>query len=378
MTEQPAERSESLAVRPFRIEVADADLNELRDRLDRTRWADDLPGSGWDYGVPAGYVKDLAAYWRTGYDWRQWEARLNSCPQFTTTVDGQNVHFAHVRSPEPGALPLILTHGWPGSVAEFLDVIGPLSNPRAHGADPDIAFDLVIPSLPGFGFSGPTRERGWNPRRIGMAWAELMARLGYTRYGAAGNDWGSHISPEAGRADPQHVLGVHVTQLFSLPAGQPGELDGLSEDEHAAVENLLWEQENIIHDKVQSTQPQTLAHALADSPAGLLGWHCQLYHGLDPDYILTNVSIHWLTGTVASAMRLYWEFSHDTHPVEPTTVPLGLAQFSDDFKAIRRFAERDHHNIMSWNVYDQPGHFAARQSPDLLIDDIRQFFRALR
>ncbi len=204
-----------------------------------------------------------------------------------------------------------------------------------------------------------------------------MARLGYRRYGAAGNDWGSYVAPEVGRAAPAHVIGVHVTQLFSLPAGQPGELDDLSAEEQAALRSLQWEQENLVHDKVQAVQPQTLAHALADSPAGLLGWHCQLYGGLDPDYILTNVSIHWLTRTVASAMRLYWEFRHDPDPAGPTTVPLGLAQFSHDFKAIRRFAERDHSNIVSWNVYDEPGHFAAHQSPNLLAGDIRRFFRGL-
>ncbi|HUC24179.1 MAG TPA: epoxide hydrolase [Streptosporangiaceae bacterium] len=370
-------------LRPFRIEIPEADLEDLRARLDRTRWADDLPGAGWEYGVPAAHVRKLAGYWREDFDWRRQEARLNAYPQFTTTLDGQNVHFLHVPSPEPGALPLILTHGWPGSVAEFLDVIGPLTDPRAHGADPAaMAFDLVIPSLPGFGFSGPTTGRGWSPRRIGAAWAELMARLGYTRYGAAGNDWGSYVAPEVGRAAPDRVVGVHVTQLFSLPAGQPGELDNLSAEEQEAMAGLQWEEENLVHDRVQMVQPQTLAHGLADSPAGLLGWHCQLYGSLDPDYILTNVSIHWLTGTVAFAMRLYWEFRHDQagqapsglNPAGPTTVPLGLAQFSQDFKAIRRFAERDHSNIVSWNVYDQPGHFSAHQSPELLVADIRQFF----
>jgi pimeloyl-ACP methyl ester carboxylesterase len=365
-------------VRPFRIEVAEADLDDLRSRLDRTRWADDLPGASWDYGVPAGHVRDLARYWRDQYDWRAHESRINAYPQFRTTIDGQPVHFLHVRSPEPDALPLILTHGWPGSVAEFLDVIGPLTDPRAHGGDPGSAFHLVVPSLPGFGFSGPTTDRGWNPRRIGAAWAGLMARLGYQRYGAAGNDWGSFVSPEVGRADPGRVVGVHVTQLFSLPAGQPGELDGLTGEEQAAMDSLRWEEENLVHSKVQFVQPQTLAHALTDSPAGLLGWHCQIAGNLDPDFILTNVMFHWLTGTVASAMRLYWEFSHDTAAGEPTTVPLGLAQFSPDFKAIRRFAERDHHNIVSWHVYDEPGHFAAHQSPGLLVEDIRRFFRQLR
>jgi pimeloyl-ACP methyl ester carboxylesterase len=363
-------------VRPFRIAIPQDDLDRLHDRLDRVRWAEELPGVGWEYGVPVGHVQRLVEHWRTAYDWRGSEARLNTYPQFITTIDGQNIHFLHIRSPEPDPVPLIVTHGWPGSVAEFLDVIGPLSNPRAHGANPALAFDLVIPSLPGFGFSGPTTERGWGPRRIAAAWAELMIRLGYDRYGAIGNDWGSFISPELGRADPEHVIGVHVTQLFSLPTGEPGELNDLSDEDQAAMKELTWLEANFAYSKLQSTQPQTLAHALADSPVGLLAWHSQLERSLDADFVITNAAIHWLTGTTASAMRIYYEFAQQ--PVaEPTTVPIGLAQFSDDFKPIRRFAERDHKNIISWNVYNQPGHFAAHQSPDLLVTDIRAFYAKL-
>ena len=367
-------------VRPYRIDIPQAELDDLCDRLDRVRWAQELPGIDWDYGVPGAYVKELVAYWRTGYDWRAWEAKLNQYPQFTTQIDGQNLHFLHVPSPEEHALPLLLTHGWPGSIAEFLDVIGPLTNPSAHGGDPASAFELVIPSLPGYGFSGPTTQRGWNTRRVATAWAALMRRLGYGRYGAAGNDWGSDVSLELGRVDPESVVGVHVTQIFSLPAGAPGELAGMAEDELAAMADLRWVGEHIgAYDQVQSQQPQTLAHALADSPVGLLGWHSQIFRGgVDADFVLTNVMLYWLTGTTASAMRLYYEVDKATHPTEPTTVPVGLAQFGDDFKSIRRFAERDHHNIVSWNVYDRPGHFAAHQSPDLLVSDIREFFQGLR
>ncbi len=367
-------------VRPYRIDIPQAELDDLCDRLDRVRWAQELPGVDWDYGVPGAYVKELVAYWRTGYDWRAWEAKLNQYPQFTTQIDGQNLHFLHVPSPEEHALPLLLTHGWPGSIAEFLDVIGPLTNPSAHGGDPASAFELVIPSLPGYGFSGPTTQRGWNTRRVATAWAALMRRLGYGRYGAAGNDWGSDVSLELGRVDPESVVGVHVTQIFSLPAGAPGELAGMAEDELAAMADLRWVGEHIgAYDQVQSQQPQTLAHALADSPVGLLGWHSQIFRGgVDADFVLTNVMLYWLTGTAASAMRLYYEVDKATHPTEPTTVPVGLAQFGDDFKSIRRFAERDHHNIVSWNVYDRPGHFAAHQSPDLLVSDIREFFQGLR
>src|SRR5215217_2587717 len=217
-----------MQIQPFTINIPQADLDDLRDRLARTRWPDELPGVGWSYGVPLGYLKELAEYWRTSYDWRTWEAKLNQFPQFTTEIDGQNIHFLHLRSPEPDALPLILTHGWPGSVAEFLEVIGPLSNPRAHGGDPADAFHLVIPSIPGFGFSGPTHTTGWAINRIAEAWAELMRRLGYQRYGAQGGDFGAMIAPALGRLAPEQVVGVHVNAatVGFIPYGEvpPDEL----------------------------------------------------------------------------------------------------------------------------------------------------------
>jgi epoxide hydrolase len=367
-------------VRPFRIEIEQADLDDLNDRLARTRWPDELPDVGWDYGVPLAYVRELADYWRDGYDWRAWEAKLNELPQFTTEIDGQTIHFLHVRSPEPDAFPLILTHGWPGSVVEYLDVIGPLSDPRADGADAADACHLVIPSIPGFGFSGPTTETGWNRFRTAAAWAELMRRLGYTRYGTVGNDAGSFISPEVGRLDPDHVAGVHVTQIFSFPSGDPSEFEGLSEKDMAALEFLQWFNDNMsAFNKLQATQPQNVAFALADSPVGQLAWSGQLFgETVERDFILTNVALYWLTGTTASSMRFYYEDAHAEHPAEPTTVPIGLANFADDFKSIRRFAERDHENIVSWNEYSSGGHYAAHQMPGLLTDDIRAFFRELR
>jgi epoxide hydrolase len=374
-----ADRSDA-QIRPFRIEVPQADLDDLRDRLARTRWPDELPGVGWDYGVPLDYVKELAERWRTSYDWRFWESRLNQYPQFTTSIDGQGVHFLQVRSPEPEALPLILTHGWPGSIVEFLDVIGPLSDPAAHGGDPADAFELVIPSLPGYGFSGPTHERGWSNYRIAGAWAELMARLGYARYGAVGNDAGSLISPELGRIDPEHVVGVHVTQLFSFPTGDPAELADLTPEEQRELGTLQWFYENkMSFNALFSQQPQTLAFALLDSPAGLLAWNAQLLgEDLDADFALTNVMLYWLTGTAASAARLYYENAHAAPPTEPTTIPIGLAAFGGDFSGIRRFAERDHKNIVHWSVFDHGGHFAAHKAPDLLVGDVRKFFRRFR
>ncbi|RIQ18928.1 epoxide hydrolase family protein [Jiangella rhizosphaerae] len=370
-----------MEITPFTIAIPQADLDDLRARLERTRFAQELPGAGWDYGVPAGFVQRLVERWRDGYDWREWEARLNAHPQFTTEIDGQTVHFLHVRSPEPDAFPLLLTHGWPGSIVEFLDVIGPLSDPRAHGGDPSAAFHLVVPSVPGFGFSGPTTDRGWDRHRIARAWAELMRRLGYERYGLHGNDGGSIISPEVGRVDPEHVAGVHVTQVFSFPSGDPAELAGLSEEEQAGLRRLQWFWEEVgAFNQLQASQPQTLAHALADSPAGQLAWNAQLFGEgqVSDDFILTNVSIYWFTNTAASSARFYYEDKRAAAPGGPTTVPLGLAGFKDDFISMRRFAERDHARIVQWNTYDRGGHYSAHQVPDLLVPDLREFFRGLR
>jgi epoxide hydrolase len=382
-------------IREFRIDIPQSDLDDLQERLVRTRWANELPPEsregveeagpvppGWEYGVPLDYVKELVEYWRTDYDWRAWEAKLNEYPQFTTEIDGQNVHFLHVRSPESDALPLILTHGWPNSVVEYLDLIGPLTDPRAHGGDPADAFHVVIPSLPGFAFSGPTTETGWDAQRTASAWAELMRRLGYDRYGAHGNDAGAIVAPIQGRLDRDHVVGVHVNQIFSFPSGDPAEFEGLTPEEFQYLEFLKSFVDRAIHDKAQAAQPQTLAHALADSPAGQLAWSGQLFgppgQALSADQIVTNASIYWLTNTAASAARFYYENARAENPAEPTTVPIGLASFAFDFRPIRKFAERDHKNIVSWSEFDRGGHWAAHDAPDLLTDDIRQFFRNLR
>jgi pimeloyl-ACP methyl ester carboxylesterase len=367
------------AIRSFRVDVPQADLDDLGERLGRARWPDELPDAE-DRGVRLAYVKQLADYWRTGYDWRRAEANLNAHPQFTTDIDGQTIHFLHIRSPEPNALPLIVTHGWPGSILEFLDVVGPLSDPRNHALDPADAFDLVIPSLPGYGFSGPTREAGWDNERIARAWAELMHRLGYERYGAVGNDAGSMISPEVGRMDPDRVIGVHVTQIFSFPSGDPSEMADLSEEEQGELQTLQWFYANkFSFNQLMAQQPQTLAFAVNDSPTGLLAWNGQLLgEDLEPDFTLDNVMLYWLTGTAASAARLYYENAHADRQTEPTTIPIGLAAFAGDFSGIRRFAERDHRNIVRWSRFDRGGHFAAHKAPDLWAGDVREFFRTLR
>jgi pimeloyl-ACP methyl ester carboxylesterase len=372
--------------RPFTIAVPDDELAELQRRLAAIRWPAE-PNEPQRYGTPTAVIRALVEHWRNGYVWRHWEAELNRHPQFTTVIDGATIHFLHIRSADPQAIPLILTHGWPGSIAEFLDIIGPLTDPAAYG-DPDgQAFHLVIPSLPGFGWSGPATERRWGPRRIANAWVQLMERLGYHRYGAAGNDWGSVISPELGRIAPERVIGVHVTQLFSkppgevthaLPSAEPADLDQLSAEDREALTDLRRLQSGFSsYHLVHSTKPLTLGYALSDSPVGLLAWNHQVMGDLDPDAVLTHVSIHWFTGTAASAPMIYADDAAQDQPSGPTTVPLGLAQFADDARAIRAYAEREHAAILSWHRYPVGGHYAAHQQPALLINDLRDFFHGL-
>jgi epoxide hydrolase len=391
-----AERTESRTdIRPFRIDIPQADIDDLQRRLANTRFADELPPEefagklegiptppGWEYGVPVGYVRERVERWGGAFDWRAQEARLNEFPQFMTEIDGQDIHFVHVRSTEPDATPLLLTHGWPNMFTEYLGLVGPLTDPRANGGEGSDAFDVVIPSIPGFGFSGPTRVAGWNAARTATAWAELMRRLGYERYIAHGNDAGAIVSPILGELDREHVIGVHVNQLFSFPKGEPGELDGLTQEEFGSLQFGQAFVEHAIHDRSQANQPQTLAHALADSPAGLVAWIGQLLGDAVPiDDFLTIASLFWLTNTSASSARFYFENRawFATHAGERqgdvTSVPVGLASFAYDFRPIRKFAERDHSNIVHWNNYDRGGHWAAHDASDLLIGDIREFAR---
>ncbi|MFE7797085.1 epoxide hydrolase family protein [Nocardia sp. NPDC057440] len=375
------------AVRPFTIDIPQTQLDDLANRLQRAIWPNELSGVADSYGVPNERVRALAEHWLDHFDWRALEAKLNSYPQFVTEIEGEDIHFLHIKSSRADALPVILSHGWPGSILEYLDVIAPLTEPESADAP---AFHLVIPSLPGFGFSGPTRSTGWGRDRTAKAWVELMSRLGYERYGAIGNDGGSMISPEIGRIDPDRVVGVHVTQLFSFPSGDPAEFEGLSEDDMAALGHLQWFHENkMAFNTLHSQQPQTLAFALSDSPVGLLGWNAQLFgESLDDDFVIGNVAIYWLTGTAGSSIRFYYEDAHvGQQPAAPTETPTGLAMFKGDFQSIRRFAERDHRKIVSWNSYDvgsvtggpndAAGHYAAHEAPDVLVGDIRSFFAQL-
>ncbi|HEU4948234.1 MAG TPA: epoxide hydrolase [Kribbella sp.] len=374
----------------FRIEVPQSALDDLRERVERVRWPADLPGVAWERGVPVEYLQRLTEYWLHSYDWRTWEARLNEYPQFTTLIDGQTIHFLHVRSPEPDAVPLILTHGWPGSVVEFLPVLGPLTDPRSYGGDPADAFHVVAPSVPGHGFSIPLAEPGWNHRRIALAWAELMSRLGYHRYGAQGGDTGSVVSPELGRVDPDHVLGVHINGGLSFPSGDPADFEGLTEVEQArltAAERLR--EVGTGYADLQSTRPQTISFALSDSPIGQLAWIAEKFQewtdparelpdqAVDVDLLLTDVSLYWFTDTSASSANLYYENRvAPAEPPVPSGVPTGIAVFPTD-PAIRRIAEREH-RLVHWSEFDRGGHFAALEAPDLLVKDIRAFFHPLR
>jgi pimeloyl-ACP methyl ester carboxylesterase len=382
----PPNRSDQ-DIRPFRIDVSDADLEDLKDRLARTRWPDQPSGEGWSYGTPLEYVREMAEYWQTSYDWRKEEARLNEFPQFTTTIDGTNVHFLHIRSPELNAMPLILTHGWPGSVAEFLDLIGPLTDPRSHGGDPADAFDLVIPSIPGYGFSGPTLDTGWDSARTAGAWDELMKRLRYERYGAHGGDAGALITRELGILKPEGLVGVHLLQIFAFPSGDPSEMAQLTEFERQGMEILANFDAISGYVKIHQTRPQTLAYGLTDSPAGQLAWNSELFMGfggenvdnVDRDRFLTHVTIFWVTATAGSSARQYYEDARTGagYREVPNDTPTGVSVFPNDFRSVRTFAERSN-NIVHWSTFDRGGHFAASDAPDLLVGDLREFFRRFR
>jgi epoxide hydrolase len=388
---------EERMIRPYTIDIPQADLDDLRSRLAATRWASQLPGPGWSRGVPQEYIRELAEYWETGYDWRAVEAELNSFPQFITEIDGTNVHFLHVRSPEPDAVPMIVTHGWPGSFAEFTQVIGPLTNPRAHGGDPADAFHLVIPTIPGFGFSGPTREPGWNAIRVAVAWAELMRRLGYDSYIPQGGDLGAWITLVLAGVDAAHVRGVHTNFLVTPPPADPAELAALGEADLGRLSLLgRFLAEGTGYMKVQATRPQTLGYGLTDSPVGQLAWVLEKFYewsdsdkspedALDKDQILTNVMLYWLTSTAGSSANFYYEMA-DMLPTAPTPpppppplpLPLGVAVYpADSALPIRRFAEPQFPNIVHWREYERGGHFAAMEQPELFVSDLREFARAL-
>jgi epoxide hydrolase len=373
-------------IEPFRIDVPQRDLDDLAARLSAIRWPDEVTGAGTDYGMPLGVVQRLTEHWRTGYDWRAHESKLNEFPQYRTTIDGQTIHFLHVRSAEPDAVPLLLLHGWPGSVLEFAGMIGPLTDPRAHGADPSRAFHVVVPSLPGYGFSGPTTERGWDSSRMARALSMLMSELGYQRWGAAGGDSGALVGRELGILAPAGLIGVHLMQIFAFPSGDPAEMAALSEADRQSLSGATADfQSKAGYQKIQQTRPQTLGYGLTDSPAGQLAWNAELWTGwgdyadyLDVDTFLTHVSIYWFTRTAGSSARHYYEDAHSGagYRDAPNKVPTAVAVFPQDFRTVRAFAERSN-NIVRYTEFDRGGHFAYTTDPDLVVADLREFFAGL-
>jgi epoxide hydrolase len=392
-------------MRPFKIAIPQSQLDDLNQRLAATRWPDEMPGVGWSRGAPLGYIKDLAEYWRTSYDWRAAEAQLNQFPQFLTEIDGTQVHFLHVRSPELNAMPLILTHGWPSSVVEFIDVIGPLTNPAAYGGNAADAFHVVIPSMPGHAFSGPTRQLGWDTERIAQAWKSLMRSLGYDRYLVQGGDWGMPISLRLGLADPEHVAGVHLNMLATFPPANPADQEAMGalmaqlspEDIERAQFAGYFAQDGAGWLKIQCTRPQTLAYGLTDSPVGQLAWITEKFKewsdstnspedAISRDHLLTNVMLYWLTATAGSSAQLYYESEHlDADFFRtwggpwPLAMPSGVASFPKDaVRAIRPWAEKILPTLTHWTEFDKGGHFAALEQPDLYVGDVRTFARSLR
>ncbi|WP_434739753.1 epoxide hydrolase family protein [Micromonospora sp. SH-82] len=383
-------------MRPFRVDIAQDAVDDLRSRLAATRWPDPTPDVGWSRGVPQHYLRQLVDYWIDGFDWRAAEARINEFPQYLTTLDGTTVHFLHVRSPEPNAVPLLLTPGWPGSFVEFLDVIGPLTDPRAHGADPDEAFDVVVPSLPGFGFSGPITEHGWTVPRVAGMWASLMASLGYRRYLPQGGDLGTFVSLLLGLTDSEHVLGTHVNFLFTPPTGDPHELDGLEPADLARLQQLAETTDGQGYMKVQATRPQTLGYALTDSPVGQLAWIVEKFlewtaadkvpeDAVDRDWLLTNAALYWFTATAGSSAHFYYDnapflptSSTAPQPLPAVPGPLGVAVYPQDITLpVRRLAEQRMPSIVHWAEQPRGGHFAALEQPELFVADLRSFRRRI-
>jgi pimeloyl-ACP methyl ester carboxylesterase len=379
------------AIVPFRIRVPDAVLSDLKQRLARTRFPGEIAGSDWDYGTNLGYLKELVAYWRDKFDWRAAERRLNQFDQFTTNIDGLDIHFIHQRSKDPKALPLAVTHGWPGSVAEFTKIIGPLTNPAAHGGSAADAFHVVAISLPGFGFSGKPAERGYGPERIAGIIAKLMARLGYTRYGLQGGDWGSAISRFAALNDASHVAGLHIN--FCLAGPPPGVKDpneGVTpiELERSRARQAFFETERGYFLE-QSTKPQTIGSALDDSPAGLAAWIVEKFRSwsdsdgnverhFTKDDLLTNITIYWVTQTATSSARIYYENQRAKPAQGRVQVPTGCAVFPKEINIPPRRWVEAQYNLTRWTEMPRGGHFAALEEPELLVEDMRAFFRTVR
>jgi pimeloyl-ACP methyl ester carboxylesterase len=376
-------------IRPFQIDIAERDIADLRDRLRRARWPEAETVSDWSQGTPLSYLQGLCRYWAEDYDWPAAHARLNHFPQFLTTIDGLDIHFLHVRSPQFYATPLLLTHGWPGSVVEFSKVIGPLTDPVTHGGEAADAFHVICPSLPGFGFSGRPAAPGWGIERIAAAWDQLMHRLGYPRYGAQGGDWGAMVTMSLGQRHADSLAGIHLNMVPTLPAPGAGQ-DGLTEREQSALASFAaYRKYGTGYSKQQSTRPQSIGYGLVDSPVALAGWIVEKFHAWSDndgdevtvvgwDELLDNLMMYWLPGTGASAARIYWE-SFGKLSQAPVTAPAGCSIFPGEiYRPSRRWAEPFFPDLRYWNELDSGGHFAAFEEPQAFVSEVRAAFRTFR
>ncbi|GAB10860.1 epoxide hydrolase [Gordonia araii NBRC 100433] len=372
----------ALEVHPFTVSVSADDIADLHDRLDRTRLPQPSPSDDWDAGTPNSYLREAVEAWRA-FDWPAAEARINSVPHFTTEIDGQTIHFVHVRSAHEGATPLLLAHTYPGSAIDYLDMIDRLVDPVAHGGRAEDAFDVVIPDAPGYGFSQPLSSSGWTSARVAAAYDRLMRGLGYDRYGVHGSDKGAMIARELGLLNPEGFLGLHVLQLFSFPSGDPAEFEKLEPGDYAGLEHMQWFQSVGGYNTMNASRPQTVAVGLSDSPIGLLAYS-ELFNSfgngtslVPMETILLEVSVNWFANAASGMGRSYLEDARIESEDRINEAPTGVAVFADDFQTIRVFAERDNSNIVHWSRFDEGGHFAALERPAVVADDIRAFFAGL-
>ncbi len=377
-------RNTSSDIRPFVIDIPQSDLDDLDNRLARTRYPAAAPGDDWTYGVPNHYLQEMVAQWRGEFDWRAQEARMNEFPHYLTEIDDQTIHFIHVPSAEAGATPLLLLHTYPGSFVDFLDMIGPLTDPVAHGGKAEDAFSVVVPSMPGFAFSTPVTDHGWTMARVARTYDTLMRRLGYETYGAHGSDGGAMVARELGLMQPEGFLGLHVLQLFSFPSGEPAEFEKLEPKDYAALEHMKWFQSVGGYNAINASRPQTVAVGISDSPVGQLAWN-ELFMSfgngtslVTPEQILTEVSLEWFTNTSATVGRYHYSEAHAETEPAVNHAPTGVAVFADDFKSIRTFADRDNSNVVHWTEHETGGHYASLERPDVVTADLREFFSSLK
>lgn len=375
-------------IKPFNVAIPQAQLDDLKARLANTRWPNEEPVDDWSQGAPLNAVKSLCEYWQNDYDWRRCEREINAHPQFTTEIDGLEIHFLHIRSPHENALPMIMTHGWPGSILEFMKVIEPLSNPTAHGGKAEDAFHLVIPSLPGYGFSGKPTSTGWGLERIAKAWITLMARLDYSEFVAQGGDWGSGVTSAIGHIHPPQCRAIHINMALAHPTED--DMASLSERDQKALADIKhYFDSDSGYAMIQKSRPQSMGYGLADSPAAQAAWIYEKFHGwtdnngrpedaLTVDQMLDDISIYWLTNSGASSARLYWESFHNIF-AEPLTIPCGVSIFPKElFRPARKWAERIYQNLIHWNELDKGGHFAAFEQPEIFINEVRSCFAKVR